>query len=699
MSNRSVTYTLYLNSNVRQALQAHEQDALRLDKVMQGLQETMTSLGIGIGVHKAIQEAKEWIEEIAELEQGFIRIKNVSEDAAQGIKNQLFIREEVDKFKIGLEEAAHGYGEFLAMVKGAHMPSEQIRKLHDEILLIGKVQGLPDNQMNAAVRNLGKMLEVGGMDARHFFFFEQQLSGIGAYVAKEMGISLSQLAKLRHEGGLTGEDPKILLSAIQKMSEDMETRLPEALGSTRSELNDLNNTWLEFKESLIMDAKPAIVELLNDFKDFTEFLSEHQEQIYSLGGTIIKIAEYYALWRIGMLAANGLSSVMAVSMGLQEKQMLGSMRATNLETEAITRLAIALEELNAAQLAAAESSAILMEEQLLMGNISALTASQAQAAAFAASSRTTNSAVGSMMGGVNGAIQGALVSVILYDIMGAALEKLGVIGGKTTTGYDYGSRDVLFYPFKDYIASDRETVDQYFPNGFKSNTLDLLLKEITDAHNTGSGSVGLYFDKNGNPYRDRNEQTVKGSGFDDKETAERFYWAVQYFGDITKFQYDRSNNIDIPDAIEHAFDKASFKKGGYFDKHVFSDNEVVALQEFANASKEFASHLKTFQYGGGTFLDYITGKYSYIQEQSKGGKGSADEELKRKLKDLKDTNKIKGNSITNIHITIPEMNGIKTATFSVSGNMDINKVKEIVGVELTKAMTEVIADSQRVIEK
>jgi hypothetical protein len=45
------------------------------------------------------------------------------------------------KLRIPLMQATEAYGDFLAMVKGSHLASNEVRRLHDEVLTIAKIKG------------------------------------------------------------------------------------------------------------------------------------------------------------------------------------------------------------------------------------------------------------------------------------------------------------------------------------------------------------------------------------------------------------------------------------------------------------------------------------------------------------------------------------------------------------------------------
>ena len=109
--------------------------------------------------------------------------------------------------------------------------------------------------------NLGKMLEAGGMDARHLRPLEMQLSGIGQYIARLMGTTVHGLAEMRNKGLLSAADPKILLEAVKQQAADLEKFLPESLTTLQSGLNEVSNAWLEFKNNLVLENKAEIIGL------------------------------------------------------------------------------------------------------------------------------------------------------------------------------------------------------------------------------------------------------------------------------------------------------------------------------------------------------------------------------------------------------------------------------------------------------
>jgi len=348
MADQGVRYVVRLDDiNVSSGLRNMESVAMHTESRVASLNSTLRTLGdtlgIGIGLHELFDFGKGAVQGAADYETAAKRIKFASADFADGAKNISFINEEADKLKIPLQEATDTYGKFLAMIKGSHLAGDQVRYLHDEILTIGKIKGLDDGQVNAAVLNVGKQLEAGTLDARHFRPLEQQLSGIGQYVAKEMGITLNQLAIMRNKGKLTGTDPMVLLRAIKHQAEDLKQFLPESTSTIQSQLNDLSNSWLRFKNDLVFDNLPEIKELFQTLKDGIGWLKDHEDDIKYWGKIVFEVGKYYLEYKIAREAFNIIESSAISLMKLYTGEAALQITAVESQTVAFNELSVAMQ--------------------------------------------------------------------------------------------------------------------------------------------------------------------------------------------------------------------------------------------------------------------------------------------------------------------------------------------------------------------
>lgn len=308
---QTVRYIVEINSNQAQAsLKTVEGNAMSAEKAIASLNNTLSSIGVGLGLKAMIDFGKGAVQGAADYETAIKRIKFASENLIEGARNIAFINSEVDKFKIPLQSATDAYGKFLAMLSGSGIQSQQVRKLHDELLLIGKVKGLDEGQLDAAVMNLGKMLESGSLDARHFRPLEMQLSGIGAYVARELGITVHELAILRNKGKMTTIDPMVLLKAIQKQADDLKQFLPESTNTIQSQINELDTAWLRFKNDLVFDNISELRYLFETLKSGVSFLKENEDTIIQVGKALVFVGKAWIAYKASMFATAAINRLL-----------------------------------------------------------------------------------------------------------------------------------------------------------------------------------------------------------------------------------------------------------------------------------------------------------------------------------------------------------------------------------------------------
>lgn len=347
-TDQGVRYVVSLQDvNVTSGLKNMEGSAMSTERSIASLNDTLRSLagafGIGLGLHAIVNFGKDAVQGAADYETAVKRIKFASENLVEGGKNMAFITAEADKFKIPLQSATDAYGKFLAMLAGSDIESDRVRKLHDQLLLIGKVKGLGDGQMDAAVMNLGKMLESGSLDARHFRPLEQQLSGIGAFVARELGITVHQLALLRNAGKMTTIDPKVLLSAIEKQAASLEKFLPESTTTIQSQINELDNAWLKFKNDLVYDNIGELKDLFETLKKGVGWLEAHREAIKKAGGVALEVGKIWLGYKIAMGAVNLATSTYTAYMAGYLGKSAAVVSATEAQAIAMNALAASME--------------------------------------------------------------------------------------------------------------------------------------------------------------------------------------------------------------------------------------------------------------------------------------------------------------------------------------------------------------------
>lgn len=327
MSNRQATYTIKLNNQVIQSLEQTEKAALRVDGVMGELNRTMSMFGLAFGAGYVINLGKEWVHTAADYEQSMMRIKNASENAMEGLRNQFFIKDLVDRLKIDLDRAVEDYGSFLFKIKNANLGKDKENRLFEQLASVSKVAGLSTTELQSTTRNIAILLGEGVLEARHLRALSYSHPQLVPFLADELGLKdnqrdqfsnllkhseqqaeeeskLQKFSQMISSGKLTklGLPADLILGAMDRYYDSIKDKIPETLTLVNASINDLENSWLNFKQNLILGDKPEVVSFINSLNDGVKYLTEHSSEISKLAGDIGNLIKLYAGWRIGLMA-------------------------------------------------------------------------------------------------------------------------------------------------------------------------------------------------------------------------------------------------------------------------------------------------------------------------------------------------------------------------------------------------------------
>ena len=386
-SGRHVEYRLTLNSNASTVLNQDSAAANKFDNSMWQLQKTLASFGLGLGAHFLIDASKQWIQAAADYESAMLRIRNASIEGF-GIFNESFLNNQVDKFKTKLQETADAYGGFLFKIKNAGLSNDVSNRLFENLSMVGKVSGIDQNQMDATVRNVGIMLGEGVLEARHLRQLSYVHPQLIPFLADAMGLksgsadafsglfktniddetAQQKLSQLISSGKLTKSalSSKVLIDAVEHYRESIEGKLPETLTTLQSQLNDLSNTWERFKNSLVLGQKPELVSLFDSLKDDINWLHEHEEGLIKFGKVILDVAEAWLIYKGGMLAINIATNSYNGISSLFTSNIIKEEVAVVSLNSQVSLLSANMERLAAIQTQFAISSGLLSTEQAAM---------------------------------------------------------------------------------------------------------------------------------------------------------------------------------------------------------------------------------------------------------------------------------------------------------------------------------------------
>lgn len=619
------------NSGALAALREGEAAAVSMENSIKNI---AGAFGVGLGLHAVVDGVKEAVKEYAEYEQIMMRIKNVSESVTEGLKNQQFILGEAEKFKIPIMQTANAYGEFLTMIRGSGLAAAEVRKLHDEILLISKVTALPTGQMDAAVRNLGKLLEEGKLEGRHLRPLSYQLSGLMPYIANELGMKSGELSALITKGigkvnDGKGIDSSVLLAAVDKYAEALKGKLPEALNTTQSALAELNNEWFKFKTDLASELRPEIMELIHYLRDSAAWLKENKEDVIGMGKAIAEIVKIYTYYKIivtGLNYANGIyQAFMLGYVGLAGKQAaaIGGVTAAYGAQTAATHAATAAiyEEVEAFTVLNTEMSSIL--SQMFMFNTAAGLGTFTPAGYIVGQGRFLGAGergLATTGGGIwtkgAGAAGKTAIEIEEAEIVGAGGAALG--GGAAAAGFTFAEGALI-------VALGAATL--------------LALDKILSPKKGGGVNLG-YDDDFKNPLRGHMEnRKTPYYGFVDIVDKQG-----KVIGRDTAFNYER---VFVPDTVKSAFDSVRDSTSDYLRK--------MFPETFKNSTAPKKSN---------------AGKYGITPP----------------------TDKITGQRIITYNINIKEINGQKDVTIQGAAG-EAGQIKNIAD-QIAQALLSVTNDSQ-----
>src|ERR1035437_9677723 len=143
MIEQGVKYVVTLSDmGVTTGLKNLERNAVSAEASIGSLNASLRSMGVMFGAMELINFGKNAVQGAAYYEVSMLRIKNASDNATDGLKNQLFINKEVDTFKLKLQETVDAYGAFLFKIKNAKLNTTQKNDIFSELLMVGKVGGL-----------------------------------------------------------------------------------------------------------------------------------------------------------------------------------------------------------------------------------------------------------------------------------------------------------------------------------------------------------------------------------------------------------------------------------------------------------------------------------------------------------------------------------------------------------------------------
>ncbi len=660
-SGRQVEYRLNLQSNATSVLTSDTNAANKFDNSMWQVQKTLAAFGVGLGAHFLIDAAKSWTQGAADFEQAMLRIRNSAKDGF-GFIDEKFVNAQVDKFKLKLQETADAYGNFLFKIKNANLSNDVSNRLFENLGYVSKVGGIPQEQMDATIRNVGILLGEGVLEARHLRQLSYVHPQIVPFLAEALGIkganqkefeglfkkdvsdeSAQQIfSQLISSGKLTklALPAQVILEAFEKYRLSLESKLPETLDLVNSHLNSLSVTWERFKNSLVLGQKPELVSLFKDLEGSIKWLTDHEESIVRIAKNVLEITKLWLEWKAAMLLLNGANSIYLAFMEGYNGLAVKNISAIEAQTLGYNGLAAAIERMNIAnQQAVVYGAAGLGRFGIPLSSAGGVVAAES----------------GVVAAGISKTITGGLMNVF---IAGMALQVIDYLfPGRSTKEGETG----IFHPLNNISNS--------FANARRIREMENNGYDVTNKF-TGDEPEFVLRSK----LAKEKEVFELASAAADKwrETSEEWH---KYYGGIAGIGYKAENGLEINKFFKKMIAIPVFNE----------DGKVIAMYE--QPSKE--DSLIATEWSSGTNIFGDLGFNKDLFNKYLGGN-------KPKLNIHDDSKtRLRGNSSNFFTVHIHgDLNGIQKLEIKEASPDQIKNIENIVGEEITRNMLEVINDIQ-----
>jgi len=714
-SGRQVEYSLKLNSNAASVLNQDAAAANKFDNSMWQAQKTLASFGIGLGAHFLTDAAKDWIQGAADYETAMLRIRNASKEGV-GIFNTDFINSQVDKFKTKLQETSDAYGNFLFKIKNANLSNDVANRLFENLGVVGKVGGIPQEQMDATVRNVGILLGEGVLEARHLRALSYVHPQIVPYLAEALGLkdgaksdlssllnkdisdetAQQQLSQLISSGKLTKAalNSSVILDAFEKYRLSIEDKLPETIETVQSHLNNLSNTWERFKNSLVLGQKPELIDFFHSLENGIKWLVDNEENIISVGKTIIGLAEAFVTWKLALVA---LEAPLAILGFLKNQQT----ELTDIVSKwsAVLGLSKEAEVLNTAAVSAAvlannaETESIIAKEVAIVSMKETLAELNIQQELFTVSQISNTASVEKLKDEWTQLDLFASTAAEAGAFTGFGTRSKGSTHGLhdryRTVVDEFGSSNVADIKqgelFSDAVMMSM-TALQNAEHKYEKSGPDLSIIE-------GEGALGLL--ESGGALAElgvfATEATFVGGALLVGLTAASIYALTEY---------DRQDHLGTLESNNRIKELMSGSEKILGDLLEYTTKYDVMGLEDRGAKKAGISTIAGVSIDDQNFsvLDLLDIKEKKTNQDLPffPGSNKATAKIQTLNKSLSDTekHKLRGNSSNFFTVNIHEMNGMKNPVFKNTDEKTMEEVKTIVGIEMTRNMLQVINDIQ-----
>jgi lambda family phage tail tape measure protein len=282
-------------------------DARKMNAEMRSMSSQMSSafsaarsavnmLGVGIAGISFGVVVKELIETQTQVDAMNNKLRYATGGISGLEKAQALLRKESDRLGLKLMDASDGLGSFSAAAKNTSMEGYGAEQAFLAVAEASTVMSMSSEQTHGAMKALEQIMSKGKVQAEELRGqLGERIPGAFQIAARAMNMTTAELDKFMAEGNITAN--QFLPRFAAQLRKEMAGEIAASSQSARSNINRLDNAWLDLKTSLLdagfasglTTALKAISAQLKDMTKHAREWSEEQKRLkreapYGLGG-------------------------------------------------------------------------------------------------------------------------------------------------------------------------------------------------------------------------------------------------------------------------------------------------------------------------------------------------------------------------------------------------------------------------------
>lgn len=177
--------------------------------------------------------------------------------SSEAAKNQEFLQNTIDKYKLPLEASTSGFKQLTASMMGTKLQGQATRDIFEGVSVAATAMNLTGEQVNGTYLALGQIMSKGKVQAEELRGqLGERLPGAFLIAARAMGVTQAELNKLLETGEVYSED--FLPKFAAELKRTFEKALPDALLSLQSSRNAYETEVTRMKVLLGNELLPAM---------------------------------------------------------------------------------------------------------------------------------------------------------------------------------------------------------------------------------------------------------------------------------------------------------------------------------------------------------------------------------------------------------------------------------------------------------